>query len=88
MLETRQADEAHKNPDFYVYVVENVLLHDSLAGRGLRQLSHRPQRLKVVILAGTLAHNWAPTNSHGAPLVLYDSHGMTLIDYSPEDLGS
>ena len=39
-LETRQIDEARKNPDFYVYVVENVRQGD-------------PELFTVRVLGGT-----------------------------------
>lgn len=72
-LETRQVDEAHTNPNFHVYVVENVRQGDPslftlrvLSGARLQHLLTRAKEQRYFTVP------W--------PVAVYDSCPMGLID--------
>jgi Protein NO VEIN, C-terminal len=75
-LETRQVDEAHENPDFYVYVVENVAQGDLagfklkvLGGERLARLLERAKEQRYYTVPWPVAdYDSAPTDAAGDDL--------------------
>jgi hypothetical protein len=71
-LETRQVDEARKNPNFYVYVVENVRQGDralfTLRVLGGARLQH------LLIRAKEQHYYTVPCRSRTTTVVLQDSN--------------